>query len=155
MNAVTPIAAPADATATSHAEEFYRLCGRMVGRYARIEFDIVRAIKALDAEGKIPATLNQRVERLRALIAAKPNSNLASLEKSLDGLRPHLERRNIIVHGCGSIASRSGSWLWPWTMWAAPKTEEERGFWTSQEMRDFYRELNSASDRLHAYVERL
>jgi hypothetical protein len=127
----------------------------MVQHYARVEFDVVRAVKTLDATGKIPATLNQRVERLRALTDGKTSRDLKALGKSLAVLQQHFERRNVIVHGSGSITVRSGEWLWPWAMWVSPKAQEERGYLTAAEMRQFDKDLKSSSDRLHSLVDRL
>lgn len=137
---------------TDLPSEFHTLCGQLTRLYARVEGDMVHAIEALDPSGKIPPTLSQRVARLRTLIENRTDPISKNMGKSLDGLKPHFERRNVLVHGTGTIANRATSWLWPWEIRTGSKAVIERGFWTAQEMRDFQKDLKSKSDRLHSHV---
>lgn len=156
MDAITSTDAGQSASAcVGLPSEFHTLCGQLTRHYASVEVDVLRAIEWLDPTGKTPPTLSQRVARLRTLIENRTDPISKNMGKSLDGLKPHFERRNVLVHGTGTIANRATSWLWPWEIRTGSKAVIERGFWTAQEMRDFQKDLKSKSDRLHSHVNQL
>jgi len=138
MNAVTAIeAGQANTASGSHATEFHCLCGKMTRHYARIEADVVRAIECLDPDGKIPPMLSTRIARLSQLIDGRSDAPSKGIAKALSALRPHLDRRNILVHAVGTVASRLNSWVWPWEVRAGSKAARERSYWTDAEMREY------------------
>lgn len=156
MNAVTAIeAGQAKSASSSHAAEFHFLCGQMTRHYARVEADVVRAIDRLDPDGKIPPMLSSRTARLSLLIDRRSDAPSKGIAKALIALQPHLDRRNILIHGVGTVASRPNNWLWPWEVRAGSKAIKERSFWTDVEMREYQSDLKSKCDRLHSYVDRL
>lgn len=155
MNAHSTIETPQ--AKRTNLEEFCRLRGRLVSLYAKLEQAIVGAIQRLDPKGKIPPMLSPRLKRFRSLLKeGGEQSFVDKIEKSLDALEEHVGRRNALVHADGNLApSGEGSWRWVWHCARSEDGEQERGWWTAQELLDWEADLHSHIDRLCAHVRKV
>ena len=92
------------------AAEATRWRGQCVDYYAQIEFLIAMALRKLNGDARDPPfTYRTKIAGLRDAL----DNKRSKLFSALDQLHSDSERRNLIVHACGTVAlTPAGDWSW-------------------------------------------
>jgi hypothetical protein len=102
--------APASIQSSQAAADATRWRGQCVDYYAQIEFLVASSLRKLKDDGReLPFTYRAKIAGLREAL----NNKQSRLFGTLDQLHADCERRNLIVHACGSVAlTPVGDWTW-------------------------------------------
>lgn len=102
--------APVSIQSSQASADATRWRGQCVDYYAQIEFLVASALRKLNDDGREPPfTYRTKIAGLRDAL----DNKRSKLFGTLDQLHGDCERRNLIVHACGSVAlTPAGDWSW-------------------------------------------
>ena len=114
--------APVSIQSSQAAADAARWRGQCVDYYAQIEFLVGSALRQLDDDGRaLPFTYRTKIADLQKAL----NKKQSKLSDTLEQLLGDCERRNLIVHACGTVVvTPAGDWSWMGTYFRSGEATE-------------------------------